>query len=166
MNNIMFSDDEFCLGQRRGVMIYMLLVHLSAVFDYLPKSMWEHYDAFDKNKINFTNLLEAEPKDNLYHKVLLCHILVFSFRWIGPPYLSHLSEQLLFFLQESHEEKQVPSSPSVSPSSSLINKKIENLESAVDIPERPSPVSVLELLFTEDDISPTKSISRSGRHLF
>lgn len=107
-------------------------VHLSPVFDYLPKSMLEYYDAIDKNKINFTNLLE----------------------------------QLLFFLQESHEEKQVPSSPSVSPPSSLINKKVENLESAVDIPERPSPVSVLEPLFTDDDISPTKSISRSGRQLF
>ncbi|KAG6666860.1 uncharacterized protein LOC122309985 isoform X1 [Carya illinoinensis] len=63
--------------------------------------------------------------------------------------------------QESYEEKQVPSSPLVSSPISLINKKVENLESATDIPERPSPVSVLEPLFPEDDISPTKSIFRS-----
>ncbi|KAG7990421.1 hypothetical protein I3843_02G024800 [Carya illinoinensis] len=63
--------------------------------------------------------------------------------------------------QESYEEKQVSSPPLVSPYNSVINQKAENLESAVDIPERPSPVSVLEPLFTEDEISPTKSTSPS-----
>ncbi|XP_040999608.1 uncharacterized protein LOC121245803 isoform X2 [Juglans microcarpa x Juglans regia] len=63
--------------------------------------------------------------------------------------------------QESYEKKQVSSPPLVSPYNSVINQKAENLESAVDIPERPSPVSVLEPLFTEDDISPTKSTSPS-----
>lgn len=72
----------------------------------------------------------------------------------------------MFFLQESYEEKQVPFPASPSPSSCLISKKDENLESTVDMPERPSPVSVLEPPFTEDDISPTKSIPRLGRHSF
>ncbi|KAB1214377.1 Protein TRM32 [Morella rubra] len=65
--------------------------------------------------------------------------------------------------QESYEEKQVPFPASPSPSSCLISKKDENLESTVDMPERPSPVSVLEPPFTEDDISPTKSIPRLGK---
>uniref|UniRef100_A0A5B6ZL24 DUF4378 domain-containing protein n=1 Tax=Davidia involucrata TaxID=16924 RepID=A0A5B6ZL24_DAVIN len=57
---------------------------------------------------------------------------------------------------DSFEEDQSLSSPLTSPSSSLIIKKVEDLER----PERPSPVSVLEPLFTEDDISPasTKSL--------
>lgn len=63
--------------------------------------------------------------------------------------------------QESLEENKVLSSPSLSPSGSLINNKVEDLGSAVDILERPSPVSVLEPLFTDNDISPTMSISRS-----
>nr|POE83983.1 protein trm32 [Quercus suber] len=65
---------------------------------------------------------------------------------------------------ESFEEKEVPSSLLESPSDSLINKKNENLEiCVVDVPERPSPISVLEPLFPEDDISPTKSISQPVR---
>ncbi|BBN70298.1 Protein of unknown function D [Prunus dulcis] len=39
-------------------------------------------------------------------------------------------------------------------------KHFEDLERAIDIAERPSPVSVLEPLFTDDDISPAKTISR------
>ncbi|KAL0002474.1 hypothetical protein SO802_016255 [Lithocarpus litseifolius] len=66
--------------------------------------------------------------------------------------------------QELFEEKELPSSPLESPSDSLINKKNENLEiCVVDVPERPSPISVLEPLFPEDDISPTKSISQPVR---
>lgn len=38
-----------------------------------------------------------------------------------------------------------------------------DLEIAVDKPERQSPVSVLEPLFMEDDISPARTASRSGR---
>ncbi|KAK4578242.1 hypothetical protein RGQ29_028395 [Quercus rubra] len=65
--------------------------------------------------------------------------------------------------QESFEEKEVPSLLE-SPSDSLINKKNETLEiCVVDVPERPSPISVLEPLFPEDDISPTKSISQPVR---
>ncbi|XP_059651400.1 uncharacterized protein LOC132299003 isoform X2 [Cornus florida] len=40
------------------------------------------------------------------------------------------------------------------PSSLLVAKEVEDLESAIERPERPSPVSVLEPLFTEDEISP------------
>ncbi|KAM4105192.1 hypothetical protein ACJW30_06G214100 [Castanea mollissima] len=66
--------------------------------------------------------------------------------------------------QESFEEKEVPCSLLESPSDSLINKKNENLDTCVvDVPERPSPISVLEPLFPEDDISPTKSISQPDR---
>lgn len=66
--------------------------------------------------------------------------------------------------QESFEEKEVPSSLLESPSDSLINKKNENLEiCVVEVPERPSPISVLEPLFPEDDVSPTKSISQPVR---
>lgn len=97
-----------------------------------------------------------------YHFVN-CH----NYYDLVPQYLSHLSNSYwLFYSQESYEEKQVPSTPSVSLPIALINKKVENLESAADIPERPSPVSVLEPLFPEDDISPTKPISQSGMHSF
>lgn len=66
--------------------------------------------------------------------------------------------------QESFEEKEVPSSLLESPSDSLINKKNENLEiCVVEVLERPSPISVLEPLFPEDDVSPTKSISQPVR---
>ncbi|GAV81725.1 DUF3741 domain-containing protein/DUF4378 domain-containing protein [Cephalotus follicularis] len=61
--------------------------------------------------------------------------------------------------EESCEEKPLPSSPLASPSNST--NKAEDHGSAVDIPERTSPVSVLEPLFTEDDISPPSTRSQS-----
>ncbi|KAM1140720.1 hypothetical protein EV1_040371 [Malus domestica] len=64
--------------------------------------------------------------------------------------------------QDSYDENPVQSSSLASPSSSSTTKHVEDLESAIDIQERPSPVSVLEPLFTEDDISPGKTISRFG----
>ncbi|KAA8520637.1 hypothetical protein F0562_014893 [Nyssa sinensis] len=62
---------------------------------------------------------------------------------------------------DSFEEDQSLSSPLASPSSTSIAKKVEDLESANERPEWSSPVSVLEPLFSEDDISPasTKSLA-------
>lgn len=56
-----------------------------------------------------------------------------------------------------HEENQPPSSPLTSPSTSSITKKDDNLEGAIEVLERPSPVSVLEPLFTEEDVSPAST---------
>lgn len=52
-----------------------------------------------------------------------------------------------------------------SPPNSLVTKKVEGLESVNDTQERPSPVSVLEPIFTDDVISPASIRSRSGRHM-
>uniref|UniRef100_A0A5B6ZKH6 DUF4378 domain-containing protein n=1 Tax=Davidia involucrata TaxID=16924 RepID=A0A5B6ZKH6_DAVIN len=62
---------------------------------------------------------------------------------------------------DSFEEDKSLSSPLASPSNSSIAKKVEDLESANERPEWPSPVSVLEPLFSDDDISPasTKSLA-------
>ncbi|KAM2197154.1 hypothetical protein EV1_000649 [Malus domestica] len=65
-------------------------------------------------------------------------------------------------LQQNSYDENPQSSSLASPSSSLTTKHVEDLESGIDTPERPSPVSVLEPLFTEDDISPGKTISRFG----
>ncbi|KAF2282598.1 hypothetical protein GH714_043227 [Hevea brasiliensis] len=56
-----------------------------------------------------------------------------------------------------NEENQSPSSALTSPSTSSITKKDDNLESVVEVSERPSPVSVLEPLFTEEDVSPAST---------
>ncbi|CAK9143335.1 unnamed protein product [Ilex paraguariensis] len=60
---------------------------------------------------------------------------------------------------DSLEEDQM-SSPSASPSSSSVTRKIEDPDSVIEKTERPSPISVLELLYAEDDISPEKTIPR------
>lgn len=64
----------------------------------------------------------------------------------------HIKEDL-----ESSEDNQLPSSPLASPSNSSITKKVEDQETAIDILERASPVSVLEPLYIEDDISPAST---------
>ncbi|XVE81294.1 hypothetical protein DITRI_Ditri15bG0052400 [Diplodiscus trichospermus] len=64
--------------------------------------------------------------------------------------------------QNSSEEEQRTLSPSASPSNSSVTKKSEYLESVTDIQERPSPVSVLEPMFSEDVISPASIRSHSG----
>ncbi|KAJ8573165.1 hypothetical protein K7X08_009676 [Anisodus acutangulus] len=55
------------------------------------------------------------------------------------------------------DQKTLSSSPTSSPGSSS-PRKVEDPDSAVDRKERPSPVSVLEPLFAEDDISPASTI--------
>ncbi|KAJ0113488.1 hypothetical protein Patl1_00454 [Pistacia atlantica] len=64
--------------------------------------------------------------------------------------------------QELSVDNQLPSSPLASPSKSSATKKVEDQGSAIDILERPSPVSVLEPLFAEEDISPASTRSRSA----
>lgn len=58
--------------------------------------------------------------------------------------------------QDRSDESPPPPSPLVSPLNSS-TKKLEYQDSASDVLERPSPVSVLEPLFTEDDISPANT---------
>ncbi|KAG5565758.1 hypothetical protein RHGRI_001617 [Rhododendron griersonianum] len=52
------------------------------------------------------------------------------------------------------EHEDLPSSPSTSPPSSSITKQVAENDGSNERAERPSPVSVLEPLFTEDKISP------------
>ncbi|KAF8017118.1 hypothetical protein BT93_H2349 [Corymbia citriodora subsp. variegata] len=63
--------------------------------------------------------------------------------------------------EEPHSHDELHACPFASPSSSSTVQKIVDLEIAVDKPERQSPVSVLEPLFMEDDISPARTTSRS-----
>ncbi|KAJ6955371.1 hypothetical protein NC652_006718 [Populus alba x Populus x berolinensis] len=59
---------------------------------------------------------------------------------------------------EHHSEEQTRTSPLTSPSTSSNTKKLDCLEGPSEIPERPSPISVLEPLFkTEEDVSPASS---------
>ncbi|CAA2935040.1 uncharacterized protein LOC111390081 isoform X2 [Olea europaea var. sylvestris] len=58
------------------------------------------------------------------------------------------------------EDDGISSSPSVSPSYSPISRKLDPDCEIVKM-ERPSPISVLEPLFTEDDVSPASTISQS-----
>lgn len=54
-------------------------------------------------------------------------------------------------------EIQPISSPLTSPSTSSNTEKLNCLEGSSEIPERPSPISVLEPLFTEEEVSPARS---------
>ncbi|XP_030533648.1 uncharacterized protein LOC115743139 [Rhodamnia argentea] len=56
--------------------------------------------------------------------------------------------------KKSYGMEQQPLSLCSSPPSALTIKRVEDLELVIDRSDRPSPVSVLEPLFTEDDISP------------
>lgn len=64
--------------------------------------------------------------------------------------------------QEQSVDDQLPLTPSAFPSISSTTKKVEDQGSSIDILERPSPVSVLEPLFAEEDISPASIRTRSG----
>ncbi|XP_056160478.1 uncharacterized protein LOC115691753 isoform X2 [Syzygium oleosum] len=57
--------------------------------------------------------------------------------------------------KKSYGMEQQPLSLFSSPPSALTIEKVEDLELVIDRSDRPSPVSVLEPLFTEDDISPS-----------
>ncbi|CAK8542379.1 unnamed protein product [Lathyrus sativus] len=54
-------------------------------------------------------------------------------------------------LNEDVKEENQPSSPLSSPSHSSITEKIEELEISADVSGRPSPVSVLDIPFSDDD---------------
>ncbi|CAE6144068.1 unnamed protein product [Arabidopsis arenosa] len=64
--------------------------------------------------------------------------------------------------QTSHEESQPPLSSSVASPSHCLAKTEECKSANTDFPEWSSPISVLEPLFVEDDISPAKMRSQSG----
>lgn len=57
-------------------------------------------------------------------------------------------------------ENQLPSSPEESPPRCPVSIEIEDSDCAIDKMERPSPISILEPLFTDDDISPASTISQ------
>ncbi|KAI3444536.1 hypothetical protein Pfo_001201 [Paulownia fortunei] len=57
-------------------------------------------------------------------------------------------------------EDQILSSPTMSPSHHPVSREIKDSDCAIDKMERPSPISVLEPLFTDDDISPASTISQ------
>ncbi|TKY63924.1 TRM32 protein [Spatholobus suberectus] len=56
--------------------------------------------------------------------------------------------------KQAVKEENKPTSPLSSPSHSSTTKKIEELESATEVSGRPSPVSVLDTAFLEDDVNP------------
>lgn len=60
----------------------------------------------------------------------------------------------------SGKDQKTLSSPPASPADSSRPRKVEDPDSAVDRKERPSPISVLEPLFSEDDVSPASTICR------
>lgn len=66
------------------------------------------------------------------------------------------------FVQPLFGEDQMLSSPAVSPPHCPVSSEIEDSDCATDKMERPSPISVLEPLFTDDDISPASTISQPG----
>ncbi|KAG8391837.1 hypothetical protein BUALT_Bualt01G0228500 [Buddleja alternifolia] len=55
---------------------------------------------------------------------------------------------------------QMLSTPTVSTPHSPVSREVEDSECAIDKMERPSPISVLEPLFTDDDVSPSSTISK------
>ncbi|XP_016538067.2 uncharacterized protein LOC107839191 isoform X1 [Capsicum annuum] len=61
---------------------------------------------------------------------------------------------------QSGKDQKTLSSPPTSPADSSSPKKVEDPDSAVDRKERPSPISVLEPLFSEEDVSPASTICR------
>ncbi|MFS8027079.1 hypothetical protein Hanom_Chr16g01494401 [Helianthus anomalus] len=74
-------------------------------------------------------------------------------------------ETEVFDMVDSTEEDELSCSPVVSPSRSSpsSNRKSEEVENTSDDRTgKPSPVSVLEPLFSDDDISPARTISRSS----
>jgi len=67
-----------------------------------------------------------------------------------------------FLIQTSLEESQPPLSSSVASPSHWLAQTEECKSAITDFPEWSSPISVLEPLFVEDDISPAKMRSQSG----
>lgn len=67
-----------------------------------------------------------------------------------------------FFFQHLFGEDKIFSSPTASPSYLPVSSNLEDPDYATNKMERPSPVSVLEPLFTDDDISPASTISQPG----
>lgn len=68
---------------------------------------------------------------------------------------------LFHFSQPFSGEDQLLSSPE-SPPRGPVSSEIEDSNCAMDKLERPSPISVLEPLFTDDEISPASTTSQPG----
>ncbi|GFP91515.1 protein trm32 [Phtheirospermum japonicum] len=62
------------------------------------------------------------------------------------------------FILHFSEDDQISSSPTVSPSQDRASTEIEDSDRVIDKIEQPSPISVLEPLFADDDISPASTI--------
>lgn len=104
-------------------------------------------DPFDNNSL-------LHKKSLKYLEELLIWMAIFSTSGHIVLTLPTIFVLFYFFQKDFVEENPQLSTPSASPSTSPVNKRVEDLESIVDRVERPSPISVLEPLFTEDDISP------------
>lgn len=70
--------------------------------------------------------------------------------------------------QDSSEEDELSCSPASPSGSSLsTSRKSEEVESTSDDKTgKPSPISVLEPMFSDEDISPARTITRSGKHSY
>lgn len=66
-------------------------------------------------------------------------------------------------MQNLPEENEVSSSSSGTVIEPSVVSKTEELEIS---PEKPSPISVLEPLFSDDDISPARTVSRPGKFIY
>lgn len=70
---------------------------------------------------------------------------------------------LAFVFQDFVVEDQILSSPTVSPTQSPVSREVEISDCVHEKMERPSPISVLEPLFPDDDISPASTKSQLGK---
>lgn len=77
--------------------------------------------------------------------------------------LSTTTCDLLLYYQEEDHSNQCPSSSFESPPHACLTKIAMASEISGDKLERPSPVSVLEPLFMEEETSPARTTSRTGR---
>lgn len=71
------------------------------------------------------------------------------------------TSKFYYNFQESQGADQILSSPPASLAQSLDTRRADP-DCVMDRTERPSPISVLEPLFMEDDISPASTVCRSG----
>ncbi|XP_073312321.1 uncharacterized protein [Primulina huaijiensis] len=72
----------------------------------------------------------------------------------------HLEDSSCGFKSDFVVEDQILSSPTVSPTQSPVSRDVEISDCVHDKMERPSPISVLEPLFPDDDISPASTKSQ------
>ncbi|KAK4415926.1 hypothetical protein Salat_2700000 [Sesamum alatum] len=76
-----------------------------------------------------------------------------------------LKDSSACFEPELFREVQTMSSPPLSPKRSPVIREVKESDFAIDRTERPSPVSVLEPLSTDDDISPASTVSQPEKEI-